>query len=109
MLDPRTTSPGSIMPSYAWMASRDFDASGLKAKIAAMRRLGVPYSDQTAATPEVEALAQSRQLKDRLAQDGVTVSESSELLALIAYLQRLGTDIKKGGTTAAGSAAGGAL
>ena len=109
MLDPRTTSPGSIMPSYAWMASRDFDASGLKAKIAAMRRLGVPYSDQTAATPEVEALAQSRQLKERLAQDGVTVSESSELLALIAYLQRLGTDIKKSATTAAGSPAGGAL
>ncbi len=102
LLDPRVTSPGSIMPAYGWLAGSDVDLGRLKKKIAVMRRLGVPYSDETAADPSQELLAQGRTIQARLAQDGESVRESSEVVALIAYLQRLGADLKRASMTTGG-------
>jgi cytochrome c oxidase cbb3-type subunit I/II len=94
MMDPTTMSPGSLMPPYPWLLTDTYDASEIMPKITVMRKLGVPYpeghEDQVAA--EVDAQAQA--IVDRLADAGVETDKDREIIALIAYLQRLGTDIK---------------
>ncbi|MFQ5498979.1 MAG: cytochrome-c oxidase, cbb3-type subunit I [Candidatus Zixiibacteriota bacterium] len=94
MIDPRSMSPGSIMPSYPWLAENNLDLNLLPSKINAMRSLGVPYANGF----ELEATEKLRQQADKvaagLAESGVDVSADKEVIALIAYLQRLGRDIK---------------
>jgi len=75
--DPRSVVPESNMPGYPWLAKEPADAGDIEAKLRALRFLGVPYSDQDIAGAKAE-------LKDR-----------SELDALIAYLQVLGTALKQ--------------
>ena len=93
MLDPQVTSKGSIMPAYYWLGTSELDTCQTKAKIGAMRTLGVPYP------PKYEKIAVS-DLKKQAAQIAATVKdvdpksiENKEVIAIIAYLQRLGTDI----------------
>ena len=94
MLDPTITSPGSIMPAYPWLIEQTLDNSTIVEKMNAMRILGVPYSneevDNALAAVEKQANAIAKNLKD----NQVNVSSDKEIIALIAYLQRLGTDIK---------------
>jgi len=106
MLDPRLTSPGSIMPQYPWLIKNDLDISHTTAKINAMVILGVPYS-QFELDKAVQLLKnQAAEIEKNLRQDpefvknyGDANMQDKEIVALIAYLQRLGTDIK-GETTA---------
>lgn len=95
MLDPRSTSPGSIMPSYPWLESQKADLAILPRKLKVMQQLGVPYSDEEVSTAIQDAKTQSKSYFDSLAKDKNNVPEDSELIALIAYLQRLGKDIKQ--------------
>ncbi len=90
MLDPRSTSPGSIMPAYPWLLEARVDREMLTAKVGAMKALGVPYDADTLKDPKKSYGDQAIQIVGRLAQDGVIVSSDSELIALIAYLQSLG-------------------
>jgi cytochrome c oxidase cbb3-type subunit I/II len=92
MLDPRATSPGSIMPPYPWLRDEEIDLDVLPRKIAAMRKLGVPYTDAEEHDAVALARAQGDATRERLAKDGVTVSPTSALVALTSYLQRLGVD-----------------
>ncbi len=92
--DPRLTSPGSIMPAYRFMLDAKLDLRLLPDKIKVMRQLGVPYSDSTLKECRSIAQAQAHAIGADLAKDGVTGMEDKEVVALIAYLQRLGTDIK---------------
>jgi cytochrome c oxidase cbb3-type subunit I/II len=98
MLDPELTSPGSIMPKYDWMFERTLDISNTAAKINAMRAIGVPYPEGYENNVEAEMKAQASKIaadiENELKQDGVKVKPDAEIIALIAYLQRLGTDIK---------------
>ena len=98
MEDPRSMSPGSLMPPYPWLVENELDYSDLPAKIRTMQKLGVPYPEgydlQASADLEAQAAGIAEGLKDA----GVEVKPTTEIVALIAYLQRLGTDIK--GTTA---------
>ncbi|MDP4662591.1 MAG: cytochrome-c oxidase, cbb3-type subunit I [Salibacteraceae bacterium] len=95
MLDPRTMSPGSIMPPYPWMFEDDLDVDNTNAKIAAMRTLGVPYPDGYEDGQAMADLdAQRQQIADGLAAEKYTISKEKEIIALIAYLQRLGRDIE---------------
>lgn len=94
MLDPTITSPGSIMPAYPWLIEQDLDKSNTPAKIRAMQILGVPYPvgfDQ-------EAIAhlenQANEIVKDLKLNQIEVTADKEIIAMIAYLQRLGTDIK---------------
>jgi cytochrome c oxidase cbb3-type subunit I/II len=94
MEDPRATSPGSIMPPYGWLLANRLDTSNTAAKLRAMRTLGVPYTAQEV-DGAVDALrAQAGQIAQRLAEAGVKDAQDKEIVALVAYLQRLGTDIK---------------
>jgi len=94
MLDPTITSPGSIMPAYPWLFNQTLDISTTKAKLNAMRILGVPYSNEDVNNGEESLKAQAQAIVDDLAQQGVTIRPDAEIIAMIAYLQRLGTDIK---------------
>jgi cytochrome c oxidase cbb3-type subunit I/II len=105
MYDPRLTSPGSIMPSYPWLLSNDLDISDLESKMNAMVTLGVPYTqfevDKAIFLLKNQALEVERNLRqdpEFVKNYGDSNMQDKEIVALIAYLQRLGTDIKKGET-----------
>ncbi len=95
MIDPRSTSPGSIMPAYPWLKDLSVDVAKTPKKIAVMRKLGVPYEDPAVIDPVKDLDAQAASIQAKLAQDGVSVDARSEIIALIAYLDRLGQDIKQ--------------
>ena len=79
LLNPRDLVPESNMPAYPWLARTAANAEDIEAKLRALRRLGVPYSEE-------EIAASRKQLAGK-----------SEMDALIAYLQVLGTALKAGG------------
>ncbi len=90
LVDPRTTSPGSNMPSYAFLAERKLDLGDTAVKLSAMKTLGVPYRPQDIAGGNDELAQSARAIAAELNQQGAQVAWDSELVALIAYLQRLG-------------------
>ncbi|MCC7532317.1 MAG: cytochrome-c oxidase, cbb3-type subunit I [Bacteroidia bacterium] len=98
MIDPRTMSPGSIMPKYQWLAEQDLNISTTEAKLKAMKTLGVPYTQFEIESGNQALMAQAQKISDNLKKEGIALDSKKELIALIAYLQRLGTDIKKGST-----------
>ena len=93
MENPRSMSPGSIMPVYPWLLERSNDYASLPKKINAMRTLGVPYEpgyeDQALADLKNQAEGIVTNLKDA----GIETTWDKEIIALIAYLQKLGTGI----------------
>jgi cytochrome c oxidase cbb3-type subunit I/II len=94
MLDPTTMSPGSIMPPYPWLIEDVLDIESTPAKIRAMMKLGVPYEESFDERSIDDLNAQAEQIAKNLDETGVQVPSDREIIALIAYLQRLGTDIK---------------
>ncbi|MFM2207848.1 MAG: hypothetical protein RL213_1823 [Bacteroidota bacterium] len=93
MIDPTTMSPGSIMPSYAFLAETELDRSATATKIGVMRSLGVPYEVGYESKAEQDLQMQAKAIADDLDKSGIKASSNTELIALIAYLQRLGKDI----------------
>ena len=94
MKDPRLMSPGSIMPPYPWLLEDKLNTDDIGAKINAMTTLGVPYPQGYAERALGDLQKQAESISADLKTQGVTVSSDREIVALIAYLQRLGTDIK---------------
>jgi len=102
LVDPRSVVPGSIMPPYAFLKERDLDVKHLDAHLRALRDVGVPYSDADIAKAIEDAIAQAdpdadaSDLKKRYPKaqardfDG-DAKRVSEMDALVAYLQMLGT------------------
>ncbi len=90
MLDPRSTSPGSNMPSYTHLKTKGIDFKHLTVKMETMRKIGVPYTDEDIATAEAVALSQGQLISDDLMQHDIELAPDSGLAAMIAYLQRLG-------------------
>jgi cytochrome c oxidase cbb3-type subunit I/II len=113
MKDPTATSPGSIMPGYPWLYTDRLDTSHIEGKIVTLRRLGVPYPEGYERQAEADLRAQAGHVAAGLTGGGLEAPADKEIVALIAYLQRLGTDIKakpvtgEGATIPATSAAGG--
>jgi cytochrome c oxidase cbb3-type subunit I/II len=94
MLEPSLMSPGSLMPKYPWLFVDDLDTAITPAKIRAMITLGVPYDDGFDLVANDHLMRQSEEIRKRLEDNGIQIENSKEIIALIAYLQRLGTDIK---------------
>jgi cytochrome c oxidase cbb3-type subunit I/II len=92
--EPSSTSPGSIMPAYSWLYTHTLDTSHTEGKIITMRKLGVPYPAGFEQQAGADLHAQAETVAARLTAAGVNASPDLEIIALIAYLQRLGTDIK---------------
>jgi cytochrome c oxidase cbb3-type subunit I/II len=99
--NPRDTSPGSIMPRYSWLLTQKLDTAALPARIKALRRTGVPYPAGYEQTAEKELKAQQAKIVENLKTGMVKAEPDREIIALIAYLQRLGTDIKAATNAAA--------
>jgi cytochrome c oxidase cbb3-type subunit I/II len=96
MFDPTTMSPGSIMPRYPWLLSKTIDIGSTTSKMAVMQKLGVPYTDEEIKSGKADLESQANKIAEELKQQGVKEADASkEIIALIAYLQRLGTDIEK--------------
>ena len=92
MRDPRSTSPGSVMPPYPWLHRDTVDPDDVGASLRALRTVGTPYSDA-----DLEGAARSMEVQGSaivasLAQAGLETAWNREIVALIAYLQRLGVD-----------------
>ncbi len=96
--EPSSMSEGSIMPSYAFLLENNLDTSDLPAKIHAMITLGVPYPKDYEQNAMADLDKQSEQISNSLLSDSIRVSSKKEVIALIAYIQRLGTDISKNPT-----------
>lgn len=94
MIDPRSTSEGSLMPNYAFLEKAELDLSKLKNKMKAMQTLGVPYTNEEIAQSESNLEEQAKQIVANLAQAKVQANWKSELIALVSYLQVLGTEMK---------------
>ncbi|WP_040253374.1 cytochrome-c oxidase, cbb3-type subunit I [Psychroserpens mesophilus] len=110
MYDPQSTSSGSIMPAYQWLVRNELDKSQTEDKMKVMVKLGVPYTDEDIANAQQSMLEQGTQIEKNLYSDpdfaatyeadkqagGQDFIEmrNREIVAIIAYLQRLGTDIK---------------
>lgn len=107
MMDPGSISSGSIMPAYPWMFTNTLDLASLKGKMEAMVTLGVPYTQEEVDNGEALAMKQANLIYEDLKKDekNLLLSEDGlqnnhEIIALIAYLQRLGTDISLSTNTA---------
>ncbi len=107
--NPRTIEPRSNMPGFAFLLKRELDLSLSSRKLAVLRSLGHPYSDEEIAQAESRARAQMEEIAASLRRDGIALSEvgaRSEGVALIAYLQSLGRVMRDGGPVMSASMAG---
>ncbi len=93
MLDPRETSPGSTMPSYAFLKDSNADHAGTPKLVSALKALGVPYEDSDISTAPTAARKEADEIVADLANQQVKVNPESDLVALIAYLQVLGKNV----------------
>ncbi len=96
MLEPTAMAPGSIMPSYPWLHENNLDTKYTASKIKIHQSLGTPYPDGFAEMAVADLESQAKKIAESLTADKITQQnlEKKEIVAMIAYLQRLGTDIK---------------
>jgi len=94
MLAPDAVSTGSIMPAYPWLFEQSITKSDTRGKINALRKVGVPYEPGYEDEANADLDKQANEIVATLKADGVEVSADAEIIAMIAYLQRLGKDIK---------------
>ena len=99
MDNPRQISPGSLMPAYPWLLENDLDISTTESKINALRSIGVPYPEGYEKTAVDDLMKQAQVIAEDLMKNGAPTTPEKEIIAMIAYLQRLGTDIKGDNTT----------
>jgi cytochrome c oxidase cbb3-type subunit I/II len=92
--DPRQISQGSVMPAYPWLQREKVDFAGIAPRMRAMKALGVPYTDDEIAQAETLARKQAAEIARQVVeQQGPAGLEDTKVIALVAYLQRLGTDL----------------
>ncbi len=114
MYEPESVMYGSIMPKYPWLLTQNADFSDIKKKMEVLRKLGVPYTDEDIANADKTIQEQAKQIVEDLKANGVEKVDAyvsayggqdvdlskKKIIALIAYLQRLGTDTTKKTETA---------
>ena len=97
--NPADMTPGSIMPKYEYLELSDLDFDSIPLRVKAMQRLGVPYTENDYLNSKVMAKAQAELIAENIAAQGkdpsLTTVKDKEVIALIAYLQRVGTDFRK--------------
>ncbi len=95
MLDPKKVNEQSVMPAYPWLITNDLDISTTKRKIEVMQYFGVPYEEGYADVANDDLKKQADKIAAGLKSANIDIDGNKEIIALIAYLQRLGTDIGK--------------
>jgi cytochrome c oxidase cbb3-type subunit I/II len=107
MEDPRSTTPQSIMPAYPWLARARINWIAVERGVAAQATLGVPYTRDEVTGAAALGRKQAQQIATGIVQQGGPAGlEDTQLVALVAYLQRLGIDIKASPKVAAAPAGG---
>ena len=96
LINPRELEPDSIMPAYPWLKEHAVDRSQLFGKISALRTLGVPYKPEASTPGAIQADydMQSKEISKALAEKGIKVSNDAEVVAMLAYLSRLGLNVE---------------
>jgi cytochrome c oxidase cbb3-type subunit I/II len=95
-LNPPDTSAGSIMPPYPHLIEKPLDFTQAARSVAAMKALGVPYPDQTLADAANMARVQAEEIAAKVvAESGPVGLADRKVVALVAYLMRIGTDLDK--------------
>lgn len=92
MRDPRSTSPGSVMPPYPWLINDKIDAVDIAKSVRALAKLGTPYAGTDNEWVASSLETQGSGIVTGLASAGITAEWDDEIIALTAYLQRLGRD-----------------
>jgi cytochrome c oxidase cbb3-type subunit I/II len=80
------------MPSYSWLLANRVDPEDIQASLTALSKVGVPYSADQIANAPATMQVQALEIVGRLAAQKITAEPDREIIALIAYLQRLGKD-----------------
>jgi len=93
MYEPRSMSPGSLMPAYGWLFDQRLDTGSTAAKIRAMQTLGVPYPEGYDKQANADLIRQADSIVNNLKNEKINTDADLEIIALIAYLQKLGRDI----------------
>lgn len=94
MYDPRKVTPGSLMPAYMWLFKKKTGYEILPKKLKVLKSIGVPYTDQEISSAIENAKAQAEEITAGMANAGVEMKmKDKQIIALIAYLQRLGVDL----------------
>ena len=101
MLNPKLLNAQTIMPAYPWLISDDLDITTTAKKIRVMQTLGVPYPEGFDKTANEALMAQAKLIADDLKSQGIQVEPGKEIIAMIAYLQRLGKDVHAAGAPTA--------
>jgi len=90
MMDPRSISPGSNMPAYPHLFTARRDTANVSNRVDAMRAAGVPYRPFEITAANAIASSQAQAIAQDLTTNGARVEPDAEIVALVAYLQRLG-------------------
>ena len=95
MLNPQGLNAQSIMPPYPWLFEKDINIASTPKKIKVMQSFGVPYPEGYAEKANDDLMNQARQIADGLGESGIQIEPQKQIIALIAYMQRLGRDISE--------------
>ena len=99
--DPRSTTPNSLMPPYDWLLTRDAELDDLPTKLRQLKRLGTPYTDAEIEQAVADARSQAAGIEASIVSAGGPAGlAEKEVVAVIAYLQRLGRDIQESALSA---------
>ena len=98
--DPRAVTAHSIMPAYRHFMTKSIDFDAIQSRVDAMAMVGVPYGDAINRAPAM-AREQASQIAASIAQQGGPSGlQDKQIVAIVAYMQRLGRDIKTQGVAA---------
>ncbi len=97
-MDPRKLNAQSIMPKYSWLADNEIDVEATPAKIRVMQYLGVPYPAGYDKIANDDLKIQAEKIASGLKAQGIDVAANRQIIALIAYIQRLGSDVGNSNT-----------
>ena len=98
--NPSKMTPGSVMPRYPWLLVDKLDYDSIPVRVSAMRAIGVPYTEAERDNSVDHARAQAKEITARIVQQAnndtqYEALEETQVIALIAYMQRMGTDLFK--------------
>lgn len=97
LIQPADVSPGSIMPTYEWLAKDKLDTSYSEKKMKIFKSFGAPYQEKDIKESLNELEKQAKHIAQNLQKEGIQVNWNHEIIALIAYLQKLGKPLDQAG------------
>jgi cytochrome c oxidase cbb3-type subunit I/II len=92
-MDPQKMNRQSIMPKYSWLAKKEIDIDIIPGKIRAMQTLGVPYPEGFDKLAVDDLKKQAQLIVDDLKASNIAIEPTKQMVAMIAYLHKLGKDI----------------